>query len=294
MNLLLLGAGYSARYVAQRCLAVASGITGTTRNRDRISDDSAWPLVHFDGETVTTELAEALAETTHMVVSVPPSREGDIADPVLKCLVPALTTAPLQWIGYLSTVGVYGDHEGEWVDETAECRPLSQRSKKRLQAEREWTALARHREIPLAIFRLPGIYGPGRNALLRLEEGQSRQLIKPGQVFNRIHVDDLSAAVTAAAIHETPGIYNITDDVPAPPQDVVAFAAALMGKEAPEAVSWEDADISPMAKSFYAENKRVSNALSKTIPGMEYRFPDYQTGLRMLWDSGDWQDKSGY
>lgn len=291
MNLLLLGAGYSARHVALRCLTIASSITGTTRNKDRISDDSAWPLLHFDGEEVTPELAQALAEATHLLVSVPPAREGDIADPVLKALVPALTTAPLQWIGYLSTVGVYGDHEGEWVDETTPCRPISQRSKKRLQAEREWTALAAHREIPLAIFRLPGIYGPGRNALVRLEEGQSRQLIKPGQVFNRIHVDDLAAAVTTAADHEAPGVYNITDDVPAPPEDVVSFAAALMGKPAPEPVSWEDADISPMAKSFYAENKRVSNALSKTLPGMEYRYPDYQTGLRMLWDSGDWQNQ---
>jgi len=290
MNLLLLGAGYSATRFANCCLGFAHEIHGTTRSPERVSDEGAWPIIEFDGTTVSDQLRAVIAQTSHLLVSIPPAREGDEADPALRALVPALAQAPLEWVGYLSTVGVYGDHEGEWVDESTRARPISNRSRRRLQAEREWSALAAHQEIPLTIFRLPGIYGPGRNAFVRLEEGQTRQLVKPAQVFNRIHVDDLSTAVVCAATQCMPGIYNITDDVPAPPEDVVRFAAAMMGMDAPESVPWDNEDVSPMAKSFYAENKRVSNALSKTIPGMHYRYADYVTGLRALWDSGQWRD----
>jgi len=293
MNLLLLGAGYSATRVGNGALAMASRIVGTTRDSSRISGDSAWPIIPFDGKTLSDELKSALTSTTHLLVSVPPSKTGDIADTVLRTLVPALAHAPLEWVGYLSTVGVYGDHGGGWVYESTTCKPTSQRSIRRLQAEREWTAMAEYRSVPLAIFRLAGIYGPGRNAFVRLEEGQQQQLVKEGQVFNRIHVDDLATAVLSAADHATPGIYNITDDVPAPAQDVVNFAAALMGKPAPTPVDWESADISALARSFYAENKRVSNALSKTIPGMHYRYADFVTGLRALWDSGQWSGDAG-
>ncbi|MBX2825600.1 MAG: SDR family oxidoreductase [Gammaproteobacteria bacterium] len=290
MNLVLLGAGYCATRFANCCLGFAHEITGTTRSSERTSEDGAWPVIEFDGKTVSERLQSILAEASHILVSIPPEREGDDADPALRALVPYLRHASLEWIGYLSTVGVYGDHAGAWVDESTECVPISSRSKRRLRAEGEWTALADHQGVPMTVFRLPGIYGPGRNAFVRLEEGQTRQLVKPDQVFNRIHVDDLSTAVVCAATQCMPGIYNITDDVPAPPEDVVRFAAALMGVDAPESVSWESDDVSPMAKSFYSENKRVSNALSKTIPGMHYRYADYVTGLRALWDSGQWRD----
>jgi len=191
--------------------------------------------------------------------------------------------AKLEWVGYLSTIGVYGDHAGGWVDETTACTSSQVRSVMRREAEIGWQALATTWQVPLAILRLSGIYGPGRNAVEDAIAGRARMLVKPEQVFNRIHVDDLAAATVRCAKQRYQGVVNITDDLPAPPQDVIRYAHKLVGKPAPEAVDFATADISDMARSFYSENKRVSNKLSKAALGMQYRYPTYESGLDALW-----------
>ncbi len=180
----------------------------------------------------------------------------------------------LRWIGYLSTVGVYGDHGGAWVDETSECRPVSRRSiDARRRPNRQWLALGDETALPVAVLRLSGIYGPGRNAFVNLANGTARRLVKPGQVFNRIHVDDIAGALWHLASSDIGGVFNVTDDEPAPPQDVVAYAAELMGVAPPPEIPFETAELSPMARSFYGENKRVSNAAIKAVGLSTSSFP---------------------
>ncbi|TIM82068.1 MAG: NAD(P)-dependent oxidoreductase, partial [Mesorhizobium sp.] len=183
----------------------------------------------------------------------------------------------------------YGDHGGGWMDETAECRPLSKRSMLRVAAERDWLKLGQDIGRPAAILRLSGIYGPGRNALVNLENGTARRLVKPGQVFNRIHCDDIAGALWHLAEGNRGGIFNVTDDLPAPPQDVVAYAAGLMGVTPPPEIPFESAQLSPMARSFYGENKRVANTAIKAA-GYRFRFPDYRTAFDHMWAEGSWRD----
>jgi nucleoside-diphosphate-sugar epimerase len=287
-NIAIFGAGYSAQAFARANMAGAH-ITGTTRSAEKfaaLEQAGIAPLL-FDG-AVTPETANALAEATHLVVSAAP---GETGDPVLEAAREAiLRAAPnLRWIGYLSTVGVYGDHGGGWVDETSACRPVSARSRWRVEAERQWFALGREIGRPVAVLRLSGIYGPGRNAFVNLENGTARRLVKPGQVFNRIHVADIAGALWHLAGGAQGGVFNVTDDEPAPPQDVVAYAASLMGVEPPPEVAFETAALSPMARSFYGENKRVSNAAIKAA-GYRFRFPDYRAALDEMWTRGDWRD----
>jgi nucleoside-diphosphate-sugar epimerase len=195
----------------------------------------------------------------------------------------------LAWIGYLSTVGVYGDHGGAWVDEATEPRPLSGRSIERVRAETEWRRLADELGVPIGIFRLSGIYGPGRNALAQIVDGTARRLVKPGQIFNRIHVADIATVVAAGAAREAAGVFNVTDDEPAPPQDVVAFAAETAGYPAPPAIDFETADLSPMVRSFYGENKRVGNKRLAADLGVRLAFPSYREGIAALWKDGSWR-----
>lgn len=240
----------------------------------------------FDGETLSDALKAHLAETTHLLISIAPGDE----DPVLKSMDGNLKVLcpKLVWIGYLSTVGVYGNHDGDWVDEDTEPKPVSKRSIQRVNAEEAWDEAAFDAGAPLAIFRLSGIYGPGRNAFVTIGNGKSRRLVKPGQVFNRIHRSDIGKAVNLAMEKGASEIFNITDNEPAPPQDVVTFAHELMGKEPPPEMDFETAEITPMARSFYGENKRVSNSKSKSVLGMEYDWPDYRTSLRRMWEEGSW------
>jgi nucleoside-diphosphate-sugar epimerase len=267
----------------------ADVIVGTTRSPekfDALRKAGIEPLL-FDG-ALTTQIAEKLRQTTHLIVSTAPDETGD---PVLNAArrTIAENMPALEWIGYLSTVGVYGDHGGGWVDETAECRPVSRRSVMRVAAEREWLALGEETGRPVAVLRLSGIYGPGRNAFIHLESGTAKRLVKPGQVFNRIHRDDIAGALRHLAERNRGGAFNVTDDRPAPPQDVVAYAAALMGIEPPPEIPFDKAALSPMARSFYGENKRVSNAALKAA-GYRPRFPDYRAALDHMWASGDWRD----
>lgn len=285
----IFGFGFSSLAIARRAKGDFGKILGTTRSREKMSaiaKEGVIPVI-FGGEETDPSLAVHLASATHLLVSIGPNEEGD---PVLNALANALSKADkLEWIGYLSTVGVYGDHDGEWVDETTETRPVSKRSRQRVVAENAWQAFSDARGIPLAIFRLSGIYGPGRNAFMNIEKGTARRLVKPGQVFNRIHREDIGEAVTLAMAKSACGIFNITDDEPAPPQDVVTFAHELAGTPPPEEIDFETAELSPMARSFYGENKRVSNARSKEVLGLEYRWPNYRVALSRMWRENSWQ-----
>ena len=248
----------------------------------------------FDGERPGEGLDAALHRATHLLISIPPGHEAPAGasagganaapgDPVLRWYRNAIVHAApqLRWIGYLSTVGVYGDRGGEWVDETSTPDPVSPRSRERVGAEDAWREIANERGVPLAILRLSGIYGPGRNTFRNLSRGTARRLVKPGQVFNRIHVGDIAGALALLAERQLGGIFNVTDDEPAPPQDVVAAAAEIVGAPMPPEIAFEDADLSPMARSFYGENKRVSNRAIKAL-GYRFQYPTYREGLAAL------------
>jgi nucleoside-diphosphate-sugar epimerase len=286
-QIFIFGAGYSGKAFA-RANRDAAVILGTTRSEEKFAalrQAGIAPLL-FDG-ALTGEIGEALQKTTHLVISVAPEEAGD---PILNVAREAIAGMPaLEWIGYLSTVGVYGDHGGAWVDETAACRPVSKRSVMRVEAEQAWLKLGGEIGKPVAILRLSGIYGPGRNALVNLENGTARRLVKPDQVFNRIHCDDIAGALWQLVGGNKGGIFNVTDDEPAPPQDVVAYAASLMGVEPPPEIPFDTAQLSPMARSFYGENKRVANAAIKAA-GYRFRFPDYRAAFDHMWASGDWRD----
>ena len=261
MQVLILGAGYSGKAIAKELLPQASRITGTTRSPEKLDALKGLGIeaVLYDGQTISPELAAAMGTATHLVQSIAPGREGD---PVLRLgfarmreMMPAL-----EWVGYLSTVGVYGDHKGGWVDEQAECRPVSARSRERVEAEDGWLAFGAAAGVPVAVLRLAGIYGPGRNTFRNLAEGTAKRLIKPDQVFNRIRVEDIAGATAFLIGKRADGIFNIADNEPAPPQDLVTLAAEMMGMAPPPEVAFDDAELTPMARSFYGENKRVSNA----------------------------------
>jgi len=241
----------------------------------------------FDGDALDEKLSEAMRGATHLVQSIAPRDNGDalirLAGDRLKEMMPKL-----QWIGYLSTVGVYGDHKGNWVTEEMPCTPVSGRSKERLEAEDGWMAIGAAINVPAAVLRLSGIYGPGRNALCNLERGTARRLIKKDQVFNRIRVEDIGAATRFLADRGLGGIYNVTDDLPGPPQDVIVEAARLLGVEPPPEQPFETAELTPMARSFYGENKRVSNAKLKAA-GFIFAFPTYPASLAQLMQSNSWR-----
>lgn len=288
MRLLILGAGYSGKAIARICSESFDEVFGTTRSAAKFAEverAGARPLL-FDGTTVSPELAEAFAGATHLVQSISPDDDGDaflkrIGD--LKALAPNL-----QWIGYLSTIGVYGDRQGGWVDEDADLEPISERSRERVIAEQEWLGAGERIGVPVAILRLSGIYGPGRNQFLNLENGTARRLIKEGQVFNRIRVEDIGRFTQFLISLNYGGIYNVTDEEPAPAQDVVEYAARLMGVPVPPDIAFESAELSPMARSFYGESKRVSNAKATAL-GFEFLYPDYRESLTQMWNENAWR-----
>ncbi|MCQ8782370.1 SDR family oxidoreductase [Aurantimonas sp. CSK15Z-1] len=280
MRLFVFGCGYSASHFIHRLPAGARAVGVTSRSADKLEHFRAdgMPAFRFDGGDAEAGIAEALAVTTHLLISIAP---GEAGDPVLATQRSrVLDQMPaLRWIGYLSTVGVYGDHGGAWVDETGPLRPVSKRSVQRVEAEAGWQALADARDVPLAILRLSGIYGPGRSAIENLRAGTARRLVKPGQVFNRIHVADIAGALRLLSAQARGGVFNVTDDEPAPPQDVVAYAAGLLGIDPPAEIAFDTADLTPMARSFYGENKRVRNERLKSA-GYEFLFPTYREGLK--------------
>lgn len=289
MHVMIFGAGYSGKAIANALKPEAASLSGTTRSKNKFASLAAAGMTPFlfDGVHLNDELITAMGNVTHLVQSVAPGRDGDpllaLLGGDLKKFLPNLT-----WVAYLSTVGVYGDHHGAWVDETTPCRPVSARSVERVAAEAAWTEAAQKANVPLSILRLSGIYGPGRNAFMNFEKGTARRLVKKDQVFNRIRVEDIGAALAFLARKNERGIFNVTDDEPCPPQDVVSFAATLMGVEPPPEQAFETADLTPMARSFYGENKRVSNARIRDL-GFDFRFPEYRLSLKQLWENGLWR-----
>lgn len=280
-DLLILGFGYSGRAVA----STVPGdwrITATVRSAARAAQLTERRIagIAFDGTAPVPALAAALADATHLLVTAAP----DPDDPLLTRHRADLLAAPkLSWIGYLSTVGVYGDHGGGRVDETTPVKPGSERARRRVAAEEAWLALGAERGTPVQLFRLGGIYGPGRNQIASLLDGTQRRIAKPGQVFSRIHVEDIAGLVCAGMARPHAGpVFNGVDDEPAPPQEVVVYAASLLGIAPPPEVPWTEAGLSPMGLSFYAENKRVSNALTKAALGYRFKYPTYREGLAAL------------
>ncbi len=289
-TLLLLGHGYTAGRLLDRHSGAFSRVVATVRGPEKTARLRAQGIdaFAFDGGAVTADLAAALRRVTHAVSSVPPGTEGP-ADPALEALAPHLSRAEnLAFIGYLSTTGVYGDHGGGWVHEGLPAAPSGPRGRRRLGAEEAWRTFGRALSVPVTAFRLPGIYGPGRNTLVQLREGVSKRVVKPGQVFSRIHVDDLADQLAAALrSHAVPPALNIADDEPAPPEDVVVFAAGLLGIEPPPAVPFEEAALSPMARSFWAESKRTSNRLMTSALATPLAYPTYREGLAALAAAGE-------
>ncbi len=282
-RLFCFGLGYSAEALARRLKAKKWSIAGTARDPANVArlKHHGYEICRFSGEPGNAELPGLLAGTTHLLLSIPPGPDGD---PVLAHYrVGIASLATLHWIGYLSTVGVYGDHQGELVDETAELKPNSARTKARMVAESAWLSLGEEVGCPAQVFRLAGIYGPGRSAIDKVVAGTARRVIKPGQVFNRIHVEDIATVLEASIARPCAGaIYNVADDEPAPPDEVIAYAAELLGVAPPPEVPFQDADLSPMARSFYGDSRRVSNARIKSDLGVRLRYPTYREGLAAL------------
>lgn len=278
-TLLSIGHGYSAAALARLLIPAGWQVIGTTRKSSRmdaIAAEGVTPL-QWPGD----DLPAALAKATHVLTSVSPTDDGD---PVLDAMADALRGARhLKWIGYLSTIGVYGDRGGDWVDEDTPPDGASARAQARIKAESAWQELGRAAGWPLHVFRLAGIYGPGRGPFEKLRRGTAQSIIKPGQVFSRIHADDIAQVLLASINANRPSaVYNVCDDAPAPPQDVIGHAARLLGMDPPPPVRFEDAELSPMARSFYADSKRVRNNRIKTDLGLQLLYPDYQTGLAAI------------
>lgn len=290
MRLFVFGLGYTAEALIRSPSATWSHVAGTVRQPEKAGAllKEGIEAYALSDASDAAKIANEIRRADAILVSVPPSVEGD---PILNRFSELIASASnVAWIGYLSTTGVYGDHDGAWVDETTPATPQSRSSEYRHAAEQAWLALGRESGKAAQIFRLTGIYGPGRNALVNLAQGTARRIVKPGQVFNRIHVADIAATVLASLQKpRSGGIYNVSDDEPAPPQDVVTFAAELAGVAPPREVAFKSVEMSPAARSFYAENKRISNRLIKQELGVELVYPTYREGLRALYETGEFQ-----
>ncbi|RJL10283.1 SDR family oxidoreductase [Paracoccus siganidrum] len=278
MEMLVFGHGYSAGWLTPLLRAEGWRVTGTTRDHpDRVRAAGATPLI-WPGEE--DRVRQAIARADAILVSVAPDASGD---PVLAAFAEDIGRAAPRWLGYLSTTGIYGDRQGGWVDEDSPLDPSTRRGQARVAAEAAWQALAEARDLPLHIFRLAGIYGPGRGPFRKLREGSARRIVKPGQVFSRIHVEDIAQALLASIDAPKPGaIYNLCDNEPAPPQDVIALAARMLGVPAPPVEDFDQAEMTPMARSFYADSKRVSNRRMLRDLGVTLRHPDLQSGLAAI------------
>ena len=271
--LLSFGLGYTASALAARLLEQGWQVIGTTREAGKAAslrgsgvEPLLWPC----------DLRPALARATHILASAAPEDGGD---PFLGAEGDAIRAAHPVWVGYLSTTAVYGDHQGGWVNEDTPVNPQSARAVQRVLAERQWLTSG----LPVNIFRLAGIYGPGRGPFQKVRDGSARRILKPGQVFSRIHVDDIARVLSGSIAHPSPGrIYNVCDDDPAPPEDVLSHAAHLLHLPDPPAVPFDQAEMTPMARSFYAENKRVRNDRIKGELGVRLAYPTYREGLAAL------------
>lgn len=282
MNLFCFGLGYCADYLSAKLIKQGWQVSATCRTSEKaaVLEASGIRPVLLSGKKVTvTDLGKA----DHILISVPPEQDG--SDPVLNFAEAALAALQdqIKWVGYLSTTGVYGDHQGAWIDEETPAGLLSERGQRRVAVEAQWAATG----LPMHYFRLAGIYGPGRNSLRALQNGTARRVVKQGQVFSRIHLVDITRILEASMANPNAGrAYSVCDDTPAPPQDVVTYAAELMGVSPPALQDFATAELSPMARSFYGENKRIRNNRIKEELGVSLEYPDYRAGLSALWESG--------
>ncbi|RBO93440.1 NAD-dependent epimerase/dehydratase family protein [Pseudochrobactrum asaccharolyticum] len=301
MHIFLFGTGYSAHYfveaLRQNPAANIRSVTGTIRRPEQAEAlrNIGINPVFFDAEQgLNAQLLDELSQATHIVSSVAPlTGSAEDTDPILRLMPEGLLHyAPqARFISYLSTIGVYGDYRGAWVDESSELKPLSARSAARVTAEKEWLAQVENTDIACAILRISGIYGPSfqgqaRNALASIKQGRAHRLIKKDHVFNRIHVEDIGGALAHLSVNNLGGIYNLADDEPAAAHEIIAYAAGLLGVTPPPAIDYETAELSPMARSFYQECKRASNAALKAT-GYQLRYPNYRAGLQKLHQSGE-------
>jgi nucleoside-diphosphate-sugar epimerase len=288
-QLICLGLGYSAEHYVAAFGQKFDRIVGTMRSKERAAvlnayDDGRLQAVVFDGQSASPELQQAIVAADAALISIPQDAAGD---PVLRVCREAFTrTQHLRSIVYLSTIGVYGDRGGDWVDEEAVPSPESARGCERLVAERAWQDFGARHGVAVAILRLAGIYGPGRNALTQVARGNARRIVKPGQIFNRIHVADIAQAIEAAFETKASGIFNVADDEPSPPGDPLTFAARLLGVDPPPEIAFAEAasSMSPLALSFWQECRRVRNDKLKGELGVVLRYPTYREGLRALFD----------
>jgi nucleoside-diphosphate-sugar epimerase len=279
MMLVCFGYGYTAAWLAKRLNTAGGWRVHGTRTVPATAEGASLHVYRGDGPTA--DVSAIVAEATHVLISVPPLGSGC---PVLRDFMDDLARATsLTWVGYLSTIGVYGDAGGAWVDEDTPPCPASERARRRCIAEDGWRAFGAATGTRVQVFRLPGIYGPSRSAIDALREGTARRIVKPGQVFNRIHVADIAGALHHAMTSAGPdGVFNITDDEPSPPQDVVAHAARLLGLPTPPDIPFATAELSEMGRSFYAESKRVRNTRMRTVLGYEPVYPTYREGLAAI------------
>ena len=288
MRIFCFGLGYSALHFlgAEESLEAS----GTVREADKaraLKSEGVEAFV-FDGERAEAAIAPRLAQAEALLISIAPGAQ----DPVLARFAEAIgANRGLRAIVYLSTIGVYGDHRGAWVDEASKTSPRSARGRARLVAEAQWLALGASMDVPVHILRLAGIYGPGRNLLIKLREGEARRIVKPRQIFNRAHVRDIAQAISLVMAESAPGgIWNVADEEPAPPQDVIAFAAGLLGMPPPPEEDFATAEMTPMARSFYADNKLVSIQKLKRELGFSPKYPTYREGLQALAAAGEGRD----
>ncbi|GLR96099.1 MULTISPECIES: SDR family oxidoreductase [Bradyrhizobium] len=280
MRLFILGLGYSARHFVRQHGGSFSHVAGTVRDPAQRNDLGRVEVHPFSSGRPSQETVQQVRDADVLLVSIPP---GSVGDPAITAFGNVLQEGRRKVV-YLSTIGVYGDHGGAWVDESTPPQAVLDRTRMRVAAEQAWTDAARG---DAAILRLAGIYGPGRNALATLRAGTARRIIKPGQVFNRIHVDDIASAIMAAIRYPNGGPWNVCDDEPAPPQDVIAYAAKLMGVAPPPEEAFATAEMSAMARSFYASSARVSNVKLKRELGVSPAYPTYRHGLDALWRAGE-------
>ena len=282
-RLFCFGLGFSSLALAESLLPKGWNISGTCRGGDRQDAIKAKniPICLFDGSRSTPEISKAVSLATHLLITIPPQPSGDV---VLENFSEEISQAShLQWIGYISSTGVYGDARGEWVVETSPLRGSTDLNRRRVEVESAWLKMGKDHGLPVMIFRCVGIYGPGRNLLVSVQQGRARRIDKPGLVFSRIHTEDLAQTLEASMKNPQPGeIYNVSDDFPCPPAEAVEYACGLLGVEPPPLVPYENADLSPTARGFYNTNKRISNKKIKDELGVKLRYPDYRSGLNAL------------
>lgn len=285
-HLFCFGYGYTCDYLGHELVKEGWKISGTTRSCEKREELRARGIcAHiFDHEKPLLDPYAILDGVTHLLISTPPDDHGDT---VFQLHGIDLAKIPsLKWVGYLSTTGVYGDRGGEWVDEKGELRPTSKRGSRRVEAEAQWMSLYRHYNMPLHVFRLAGIYGPGRSALDSVRAGMARRINKPGHVFGRVHVEDIVQVLLASMHNPAPGnIYNVCDSNPAPSHEIIEYACQILGRPVPPMVDFEDANLAPITRSFYMDNRRVRNDKIKSELGVALKYDDYKAGLRGCYDA---------